>query len=141
MFVASNSFDSRKTERIIRKERYGSKQRVICPQMISKYNRFMDGVDAFDQCIFCYSVDRKSKRNWFRIFVYFLRASLSNAFVCYNDLKEKYMNFIDFLSSIAMLLIDDQSSRKRRGRSIRFPTQKRWQIQGTPENKSLSILL
>lgn len=61
VFVASNCFDPRKTELITRKMKDGTKQNIICPQMISKYNRFMGGVDRFDQRITCYALDRKSK--------------------------------------------------------------------------------
>ena len=101
----------------------------------------MGGVDSFDQRISCYSTDRKSKRNWFRIFIYFLRASISNAFICYNDLNQQRMDYIDFLSSISMSLIGDVSLRKRRGRPIHFSAQKRRRIQMATKNKSLSTPL
>ncbi|UJR12827.1 hypothetical protein I4U23_005296 [Adineta vaga] len=141
VFVATNSFDPRETETIFRGEKDGSKQRIICPQMISKYNKFMGGVDSFDQRISCYSIDRKSKRNWFRIFIYFLQASLSNALICYNDLNEQHMDYIDFLSSISMSLIGDVSTRKRKGRPVHFSAQKLRRIQMTTKNKSLSTQL
>ena len=138
VFGASNFFDPRETEPIISRKRDGSKPRVICSQMISKYKKFMGGANSFDQRISCYSIDRKSKRNWFRIFIYSLRASLSNAFICYNDLNEKHMDYIDFLYSISMSLTDDVSSGKRRSRPIHFSAQKRRRIQMTTENKFLS---
>lgn len=141
VFVASNSFDPRKTEIVTRRERDGSKQPVACPQMVSKYNRFMGGVDSFDQRISCYSIDRKSKRNWFRIFIYFFRASLSNSFICYNDLNQQRMTYLEFLSSISLSLVGDRSSRKRRGRPVYFSAQKRRRIQSTSGNESLSTPL
>jgi len=140
-FVATNSFDPRKTETVTRRNRDSSKQLVICPQIVAKYNKFMGSMDLFDQRISCYSIDRKSKRNWFRIFIYFLRTSLSNAFICYNDLNQQHTAYVAFLSSISMSLIGDQSSQKRRAKPIDFSAQKRRQIQPTPGNKYLSTLL
>ena len=95
----------------------------------------MHGVDLFDQQISCYSVDRKSKRNWIRIFVYFLQASLSNAFICYNDLNERNMAYVEFLSSVSISPIDNQSSQKRRGSPVGISSRKQSEIQRTLGNK------
>ncbi len=61
LFVASNLYDPRETETVTRTQKDGSKQNVICPKMVSEYNKFMRGVDLFDQRMSCYSIDRKSK--------------------------------------------------------------------------------
>jgi hypothetical protein len=95
-------------------------------------------VDLFDQRISSYSIDRKSKRNWIRIFVYFLQASLSNAFICYNDLSESNMTYIEFLASVSISLVGDQSSRKRRGRPVLISVRKQNEIQRTLGNKKPS---
>ena len=98
--------------------------------MISEYNKFMRGVDLFNQRISCYSIDRKSKRNWIRIFIYFLEASLSNAFICYKDLNVTNMNYAEFLSSISTSFVDNnRNSRKRRGRPISVSARKQTEVQ------------
>ena len=135
VFVARNLYDPRETETVIRTQKDGSKQNVNCPKMVSEYNKFMRGVDLFDQRISSYSIDRKSKRNWIRIFVYFLQASLSNAFICYNDLSASNMTYIEFLASVSISLVGDQSSRKRRGRPVLISVKKQNEIQRTLGNK------
>lgn len=52
------------------------------------YNQFAHGVDKLGQRISCYKLDRKSKRNWLRMFTYFLNASICNSFICYNQLAQ-----------------------------------------------------
>ena len=63
VFIASNSFDPRQTETVSRTEKDGSKMSINCPAMVSKYNKFMRGVDLFHQRVSLYSTDRKSRRN------------------------------------------------------------------------------
>ncbi len=89
VFIASNSFDPRRTETIARTEKDDSELSITCPEIVSKYNKFMRGVDLFDQRIARYSIDRKSRRNGIRIFFYFFQAAFSNAFVCYDELHKK----------------------------------------------------
>ena len=138
VFISSNCFDPEKTATVTRKEKDGSKQVIICPEMVSQYNKYKGGVDLFDQRISCYSIDRKSKRNWLRIFIYFLQASLSNAFVCYNDLSQQTTTYQEFLASVATSLKSDQNSPRKRGRPIHFSERKQKQIQQTLKNKHSS---
>ena len=143
VFVAINFYDPRETDTVTRKQKDGTKKSIICPKMISEYNKFMRGVDLFDQRISCYSIDRKSKRNWIRIFIYFLEASLSNAFICYKDLNVTNMNYAEFLSSISTSLIDNnQNSRKRRGRPISLSARKQSEVQQVlKQNKPSAVQL
>ena len=41
---------------------------VVCPEIVSQYNRYMGGVDLSGQLKACYGVDRKSKRWWLSLF-------------------------------------------------------------------------
>lgn len=120
VFVASNIFDPMKTATIIRSEKNGSKQVIICPEVISQYNKYKGGVDLFDQRISCYPIDRKSNRNWIRIFLYFLQASLTNAFICYNDLPQSKLSYLQFLYSVSTSLIGNHNLSKKKGRPIHF---------------------
>ena len=61
----------------------GQKIRVYSPMMILDYNFGKVGVDRADQRIGYYALDRRSRRNWLRIFFHFFNVALSNAFVIY----------------------------------------------------------
>ena len=76
----------------------------------------MGGVDLSDQKIKYYAIDRKSKRNWIRIFLHFLNLSLINSFVCYKHLSRSNISTVEYISSVSTALIGDYSSRKRPGR-------------------------
>ena len=62
VFLASN--DCQNTEIVITFRRLKNRQliEINCPKPIKDYNKFMHGVDRFNQRISCYSFDRKSKR-------------------------------------------------------------------------------
>lgn len=78
---------------------------------------------------------------WIRIFIYFLQASLSNAFISYKDLCQQNMTYVEFLFSISISLIGNQSSRKRRGRPIHCSPRNGKQIQQTLKKNSPSVQL
>lgn len=94
-----------------------SNQRVTinCPQAIKDCNQFSHGVDRLNHRISCYSVDRKSKRNWLRIFIYFLNASISNCFICYNQLAQDKTTYLNYIVLVAKSLCSG-SEWVRRGR-------------------------
>ena len=54
-----------------------------CQNCVKKYQKYMKGVDLLDQRIGTYDLNRKSKRNWIRIFHKFIQISLYNSFLCY----------------------------------------------------------
>ena len=45
----------------------GSREDVICPEIIGDYNHFMGGVDLADQFMCYYSVGRKNMKWWRKI--------------------------------------------------------------------------
>mgnify|MGYP000597036736 CR=1 FL=1 len=67
---------------VTRRLKNGQRITVNCPHAIKEYNLFAPGVDLFSLRVSRYSIDRKSKRNWLRIVVYFLNASIFNSFIC-----------------------------------------------------------
>ncbi len=81
--IASNYFDSDVAGEVSRRGKAGSRKQISCPLAIIQYNKYMGGVDLSVQKIKCYAIDRKSKRNWIRIFLYFLNRSLVNSFIYY----------------------------------------------------------
>jgi hypothetical protein len=83
VLIASNYFDSNVVGEVSRRGKDGSRKRIPCPLAIIQYNKYMEGVDLSVQKIKCYAIDRESKRNWIRIFLYFLNMSVVNSFIYY----------------------------------------------------------
>lgn len=75
----------------------------------------MGGVDRFDQMKSTYSVGRRSKKWWLRIFYFLLDASITNSYLlyCQNPNVTKLSN-LEFRVSVARGLISGFTSRKRR---------------------------
>ena len=71
-----------------KKNKRGRGDTINCPKAVKDYNQFSHGVDPLGQRISCYNLDRKSKRNWRQMFIYFLNASICNSFICYNQLAQ-----------------------------------------------------
>jgi hypothetical protein len=70
----------------------------------------------------------------FAYFFFFLQASLSNAFVCYNDVCQPQLTYSEFLCRVSTSLIGDRNLPKKRGRPIHLSIQKQNQIQRTLVN-------
>jgi hypothetical protein len=115
IFLASNYHKGNEVVPILRRMKSGQRVTINCPQAIKDYNQFSRGVDRFNHRISCYSLDRKSKRNWLRIFIYFLNASISNSFICYNQLAQDKITYLNYMVPVAKSLCSG-SERIRRGR-------------------------
>ena len=81
--MMSNFADPQTMINVTRKLKNGKAAQLPCPLMSQDYNLGKTGVDQVDQRIQYYAIDRKSRRNWLRIFFHFLNVTLSNAFVLY----------------------------------------------------------
>jgi hypothetical protein len=71
ILVASNYFDPAVSGEVSRRDKDGRRKHISCPLAIVQYNKYMGGVDLSNQKINYYAIDRKSKRNWIRIFLVF----------------------------------------------------------------------
>jgi hypothetical protein len=117
IYIMSNFTDPTNMTKIIRKLKNGQTIQLHCPVMILDYNHGKIGVDLADQRIQYYAVDRKSRRNWLRIFFHFLNVVLSNAFVIYHrDHPDENMKYLQFLANIAEELIGCRNSVNKRKR-------------------------
>ena len=94
------------------------KQRIemSCPKAITDYNKFIHGVDRFNQRISTYTFDRKSKRNWLHLFFFFLNASLAIHLSATNQLDQNELSYLDYLVFVAKSLCSSAESTNR-GRS------------------------
>ncbi|XP_040078205.1 piggyBac transposable element-derived protein 4-like isoform X2 [Ixodes scapularis] len=79
--MMSNFHDPEEQASMERKLPCGKKVQVTCPMSVKDYNRWMGGVDCFDQKRNAYPVDRRSKKWWHRIFYFLVDAAIVNAFV------------------------------------------------------------
>lgn len=103
------------TSSVKRKNKDGHVDDVPCPKLLIDYNKYMNGVDKFDQNKGTYEINRKSRKWWHRIFFYFVDASVVNAYVIYRHILEensKPLSMKDFRLEIIRKLIREPS-RKR----------------------------
>ncbi|XP_026328038.1 piggyBac transposable element-derived protein 4-like [Hyposmocoma kahamanoa] len=113
VFVATTAFHPKKVQIIQRKQKDGSKKAMFCPLPIVEYTKNMGGVDRFDHFRSSYSIGRKSKKNWFRLFWFLLEAALINAYILYSQGHVKRNNsHREFRLRVARGLVNNFSSRK-----------------------------
>lgn len=113
VYVATTAFDPRKVQTIERKQKDGSRKPMFCPLAIVEYTKNMGGVDRFDHFRSSYSIGRKSKKNWFRLFWFLFEAALINAYILYSRGHVMRNNsHRQFRLRVARGLINNFSSRK-----------------------------
>ena len=115
VFLASNDCQNTGIVTVSRRLKDGKLIDIHCPKAIKDYNKFIRGVDRFNQRISCYKFDRKFKRNWLRLFIFFFNASLANSFICYNQLAETKLLYLNYLVLVAKSLCSG-AQRVDRGR-------------------------
>lgn len=97
----------------------GVRETVSCPVAVAQYNKFMGGVDRFDQHMANYTIVQKSKKWWMKLFYYFLDSAVVNSFILYtqscNLKNQKPMSHLKFRSALVNGLIGSFSSKKRKG--------------------------
>ncbi|GBP31508.1 PiggyBac transposable element-derived protein 4 [Eumeta japonica] len=72
---------------VTRTQKDGTKTDVGCPAVVKQYTKRMGGVDHFDHIKGTYSVGRRSRRWWLRIFYFLLDACITNAFILYSKIQ------------------------------------------------------
>nr|CAH7740636.1 unnamed protein product [Callosobruchus chinensis] len=113
--------DYKSTTHVLRTNKVGQRESVPCPEAISDYNRYMGGVDRFDQYHANYSISWKSRRWWMKIFYYLVDASIVNSYVLYREtLKKKNpsakpLSALQFRSQLADDLIGSFCQRQKPG--------------------------
>lgn len=109
--------DASSTEIVNRKNSKGERMPIECPKSISDYNKFMGGVDRFDQYMATYSVAQKSRWWWLKLFYYMLDTSIVNSYLLYKsscaNYRKKPISALEFRSTLTDQLIANISSRYR----------------------------
>ncbi|XP_051171549.1 piggyBac transposable element-derived protein 4-like [Leptopilina boulardi] len=104
-----------------RKTKTGNKIDVSCPLAVSSYNKIMGAVDKFDQLKERYSIGRRSRKWWHRIFYFLIDLAIVNSYIMYKvkngDSKKTHL---DFRVNLAKQLISNTTYRKRTGRPSSF---------------------
>ncbi|CAB3231975.1 unnamed protein product [Arctia plantaginis] len=148
VYVLSTAYHPRQKTTCRRTQKDGSKSDVSCPIGILEYTKRMGGVDRFDQKRGTYSISRRSKRWWMRIFYFLVDSAITNAYIMYtqNDRVHNLMTSLHFRTVLARNLIVNFSSRKRTvAQSPNFvtkkpkgPTSRQKAIHGIPDELRLN---
>ena len=97
-----------------RTQKDGNARDIPCPQIILQYGKRMGGVDRFDERRGRYSVSRRSRRWWMRIFYFLVDTSIVNAHILYNSVHpEKPLSLLQFRTMPFRELVGTFSSRDR----------------------------
>ena len=124
IFLESNYHKDNKVVPICRRLKNSQRITIDCWKAVKGYNQFSHGVDRFSERILCYDLDRKSKRNCFRIFIYFLNASICNSFINYNQLSQDKLTYLNYMVSVAKSLCSCSEGISRR----RLPSENKSQL-------------
>lgn len=85
-----------------------SKSVPIC---ISDYNKFMKGVDQFDQYLSYYSLLRKTLKWTKKVALWLINSGLINSFIIYKKVnKSSNIKFKDYLIDVAKILISENKN-------------------------------
>ena len=74
---------------------------------------YMGGVDVFDARRKTYSISRKSKKWWFRLFYFLLDMAMVNSYVIHTETTAKRLTLKDYILNVSSALMAVQTSRKR----------------------------
>jgi len=124
--MLTSSSSPRTVERILRRNRDGTRTEISCPKAVATYNRIMGGVDKFDQLRERYAIGRRSVKWWHRIFYYLIDLAIVNAFVMWKLSKRTGSHDqLTFRIRLARQLIGNFSNRKRKGKVPSFMSSKK----------------
>lgn len=81
----SNFHDPRCVGFVNRRQNDGTVKSINCPMMVHDYNKNMGYVDKADQLRSTYSINRKARKWWPRIFWFLIDTTVVNAFIIYKS--------------------------------------------------------
>ena len=96
---------------------------VCCPQSITKYQRYMGGVDHNDQLRRYYPVHTKYRKVYCYIFWFLFEAALTNSYILYTMYSgEQRQPLKEYHLDLAKELVANYQSKKRHNRHPAPPT-------------------
>jgi len=84
------------------------RQKIIKPNALIDYNKYMKGVDRADQYLSYYSILRKTVKWTKRLAMYMMNCAFFNAYVVYNSTKTQKIRYKKFLHDIARHWVTDE---------------------------------
>lgn len=111
VFVVTTAVNPTKVKVIQRTQKNGQKKDMFCPTAIAEYTRSMGGVDHFDHYRSSYSIGRRSKKSWFRMFWFLFESAIINAYILYNQNRKNIHR--DFRLRLARSLKSGHISNKK----------------------------
>lgn len=112
--ILSTAYHPKQKVTCKRTQKDGSKLEVSCPLGVVEYTKRMGGVDRFDQKRGTYSMARRSRRWWMRLFYFLVDAAITNAYILYAQKVRYPMSTLQFRTMLGRNLISSFSSRKKR---------------------------
>lgn len=123
--LLTNTFHPKNRTFVARTQKDGNKRNLPCPLVVKEYTNRMGGVDRFDQVRNTYSVGRRSKRWWLRVFYFLLDVSITNACMLYSQTsRSAKLTHLEFRVAVARGLIAGFTSRKRKSVALNTATYK-----------------
>ncbi|XP_063219616.1 piggyBac transposable element-derived protein 4-like isoform X1 [Bacillus rossius redtenbacheri] len=120
--IVSSMDDPSETCSISRKNIHGQKYQLLCPVAVALYNKYMGGVDLFDQLTSYYNIQWKSRCWWVKVFYYLIDAAVVNSYILYklemNKLQKKTVTHLMFRSQLADQLIGEFCSRVTKKKNV-----------------------
>lgn len=99
-----------------RRSQAGPRKEIPCPPAQCAYQEYMGGVDLADQILQSFSVIRKSRKAWKKLFYYGLEVCLLNSFTIFKKVKQTRQDFLSYRISIVRHLLEGKCFRGRPGR-------------------------
>lgn len=84
------------------------RQKIIKPNALIDYNKYMKGVDRADQYLSYYSILRKTVKWTKRLAMYIINCAFFNSNVVYNSTKTQKIRYKTFLHDIARQWVTDE---------------------------------
>ena len=99
----------------------GALQEIPCPPAEIDYTNYMGGVDLADQVTSTFSVIRKSRKAWKKLFYYGLEVSLLNSYIIYRQTVNNPKDFLNYRLAIVRHLTEGRCFRGTVGRPSSRP--------------------
>ena len=113
--LLSTAFDPTVVGTVKRTQNDGMTALVSCPEVVRQYTSRMGGVDRFDERRGRYSVSRRSRKWWMRIFFFLLDSAIANSLVLYNSVHPgNSITMMMFRRDLFRSLVNNYTSRRRR---------------------------
>ena len=115
--LVSNVHPETMKHKVYRLQHDGLLREQSVPPPLPAYNKYMGAVDLSAQLKQCYGFDRKSKRNWVRVFNHFYDVSIDNSYILYKHCckrcRVKPKDHLAFRVELARLLLVNGSGKSR----------------------------